>query len=817
MVQKISPFVEGKYGWDFGESGWNSGMDENILKFTFLFDRNIDSIVTVLPTPVNGQAHYLTTDNRIYFAVGTSYYSTSVPKWFEFTLRSTGQVYQFDGTSISLIPSAEGIESRLSAVELTISSLGSAAFADTSDFVSQGTLDVLESELTTYVDQRTPLVTPESFGAFSAATLVQAIDSGKDVLISNTTSITLQDSQQVQKVLSTLSRLNITSSSFTINLPSGHHPISTKTVVRSSNNSKIILRGVGPVETSITSISSVTGSAGAWTVTAVVSNAAGIEVGDTICVRGVTPGVQLPGTYTGRPPIGALQMQFFQNGELSLNGTTGSVTGSTLPTYVSSGDFLIADGKVKRMLNITASGFTVDSTNAPPIAYSGRQYWYTMRPSAAGTVTVSGTTVTGTSTTFLSRVNAGDLIAFMGYGIRKIASVDSDTQLTLTAGHPTISTGVSWGVITAGEMHEGAWTVTAVSGNQVTWVNTSRTSYGPPAKLINGGNIYALKTNLVYTGTTGFSVDGSLLEVNNIGIIGSGGSATVAFDLRENDRPGQVKLGTRVGVVGFHYGSRLSSGSTLQATSTHWGGQTTRCIDAAGGEARIGSACITGVSGIGVFVGEGAYARMSDTRVNACSLQGLRMEVGGSVWADFSVIGHNTATNVLVVGGVNIHFVGMRCFASGSSGLTGQNGGFGRATGITMLCNGYRGFDCYNGQIEANQSIVIGNTADGAVFSRGGYSVEEACFGYNDRGIYALQMANISASGNTQFVGNSSPAITSTARSTVYAPSSGYSANSSDGSALTGGVIVVTGQAGGTLWSPALNSAQANGSLITDA
>ena len=663
-------------------------------------------------------------------------------------------------------------------------------------------------------------VTPEMFGQFSADTLIQAIDTNKAVMLSaSNTTVALQTTLQVQKFLAALDRLIIFGSQLTVTLPAGQHSIASTVLVRSQNNAKIKLLGTVQHETTITSISSVTGAAGNWSVTANVANAAGIAVGDVVCIRGVTPGVQAPGTYTGRPPIGALQMQFFQNGELSLSGTVGSLSKAVLPDFVSSGDFLIADGKVKRMLTITASGFTVDAANAPPIAYSGKQYWYTMRPSAAGTVTVSGNTVTGSSTTFTQRVNAGDLIAFQGHGLRKIASVDSDTQLTLTATHPDIGTATAWGVITPGELHEGAWVVTAVSGNQVTWTNTARTPYGPPVKLVNGGNVYAMKTNLVFNGASGFVVDGGILEIDRLGLRGSGGSATVGIDLRgeSGERTGQARLGQRVGISGFHYGAWLSSGAMLQATLTHWGGQLTRGINAAGGEARIGSASVAGTSGIGVFIGEGAYVRMSDTRVHGCSLQGVRMEVGGSVWADFAVIGHNVADNILAVGGVNIHFVGTRCFASGGSGFTGQNGGFGRATGITMLGNGYRGFNAYNGQIEANQAIIMGSVDSAAVFSRGIYSVEEAGIGYNDRGIYALQMANVSASGNTQLIGHNGVGITSSARSTVYAPAAGFSSNGTSAQAVTGGLIVVKGQAGGASFSPALNVAAADGSLITDA
>lgn len=100
MAQRTSPFLEAAYGWNFGESGWNGGMDENMLKFSFMFDKNIDSIVSSLPPAVSGQAHYLTTDNRIYYAVGTNFHSSPVPKWCIITERATGKTWQFDGSSL---------------------------------------------------------------------------------------------------------------------------------------------------------------------------------------------------------------------------------------------------------------------------------------------------------------------------------------------------------------------------------------------------------------------------------------------------------------------------------------------------------------------------------------------------------------------------------------------------------------------------------------------------------------------------------------------------------------------------------------------
>lgn len=152
MAQQLSPWLEGAYGWNFGEGGWNSGMDSNLLKFSFMFDRNVDSIVTSLPPAINGQAHYLTTDNRLYFAVGTTYFSTLVPKWFTIYVRTTGQTHQFDGTSLVQTYTPAQLESRLNAVELTVASLGTAAFQNIEFFATQAELDVAAAQANDYTD-----------------------------------------------------------------------------------------------------------------------------------------------------------------------------------------------------------------------------------------------------------------------------------------------------------------------------------------------------------------------------------------------------------------------------------------------------------------------------------------------------------------------------------------------------------------------------------------------------------------------------------------------------------------------------------------
>lgn len=154
MTQQTAPFIETKYGWDYGESGWNGGMDENLLKYSILFDRNIDGIVSSLPSVVNGTAYFLTTDNRIYFGVNSAWYSSPVPKWFILVNKASGVTYQFNGTVLAQVDSPAEVEGRLDAVELTISTLGTAAYEDIDFFATQAELDIASAQSSTYTDTK---------------------------------------------------------------------------------------------------------------------------------------------------------------------------------------------------------------------------------------------------------------------------------------------------------------------------------------------------------------------------------------------------------------------------------------------------------------------------------------------------------------------------------------------------------------------------------------------------------------------------------------------------------------------------------------
>lgn len=152
MAQQISPFIEAKYGWGYGADNWDPGMDENLLKFSFMFDGRVDGVVGSLPAAVNGQSYFLTTDKRLYFAVGTTWYSSPCPQYFVFKIKSTGDYYQYDGSNAVQIDSPAQAESRFTSIEATLTSLGTAAFEDVADLATQAELDIASAQANAYTD-----------------------------------------------------------------------------------------------------------------------------------------------------------------------------------------------------------------------------------------------------------------------------------------------------------------------------------------------------------------------------------------------------------------------------------------------------------------------------------------------------------------------------------------------------------------------------------------------------------------------------------------------------------------------------------------
>jgi hypothetical protein len=242
MAQQQSPWLEGAYGWNFGEGGWNTGMDSNLLKFSFLFDRNIDGVVGSLPAAVNGQAYFLTTDSRLYFAVGSTWFSSPVPKWFQFKIRSNGNTYQFNGASAVLVDSPDQLDTRLDAVELTISTLGSAAFEDVSAFADQASLDIVAANAAAYTDTLRSDIADTATGAsevgFDGKTLAQQLKDSSPVVVNSIVGLKALNS-------ATYTKAYVSGYYTARDGGGGHYTLDTTDVVSVDNGGTIIVASDG--------------------------------------------------------------------------------------------------------------------------------------------------------------------------------------------------------------------------------------------------------------------------------------------------------------------------------------------------------------------------------------------------------------------------------------------------------------------------------------------------------------------------------------------------------------------------------------------
>lgn len=152
MTQQISPFLESKYGWNYGESGWNTGADENFLKYGYLLNNNVNGVVSALPALVNGEAYFLTTDSRFYFAVGGNWYSSPCPKWFIFKIKDSGDFWWYNGVSAVAISNPQQLSDAITTIQSSISSLGTAAYVNIEDLATQAELDIASAQAAAYTD-----------------------------------------------------------------------------------------------------------------------------------------------------------------------------------------------------------------------------------------------------------------------------------------------------------------------------------------------------------------------------------------------------------------------------------------------------------------------------------------------------------------------------------------------------------------------------------------------------------------------------------------------------------------------------------------
>jgi hypothetical protein len=543
----------------------------------------------------------------------------------------------------------------------------------------------------------------------------------------------------------------------TITIDDVHQTVTTESKILYADG--LTIKGKNTYSTTLSSVSSVTGSIGAWTVTATLADASNIAVGDALFIRDVRPGVKAPGLLSGRPPYAQLDMSYFKmsSGNFTSVGTAGTFSAGDIDAVADVGDLFICNGEVNRIVAINSpTSITLARAFKKDIPAPGIQYYYILRDSSQGTVTVSGTTMTGTGTAFLSVVNRGDMIAVDGGtvgqgkgGVFLVASVDSDTQITLAFASKDVGTASVYGVITPGELHEGVWKVTAKAGNDVTWINTCRSTLGqPPVKSVTLADITVIKTVInCPSGFDGILLRSGQIKLENIAFFGDTTSTTsIGLNMKDDGYASQIVC-ENVGISEFGYNIWASTGSSIYFENCYSTGAQTRGINVTeGGQIWAETAVSNGNIGFGVFLGPGSYGRLTAARLYGNSVVGLRLEVGASAWCDHFFVCYNGQDGILTVGGQNVHFVGARVNANGDNGIEGQNGIDGRATGFIAWCNNGVGANLIAGKFECSQAQAMGNLQFGVGFNK----VKEAIFefggsSYNGQAGLYIETSNVDA------------------------------------------------------------------------
>src|SRR5690554_770898 len=113
-----SPYFDINYGWEYGEDGWNTGMDENLIRSSFLMRNAVTEFTASLPSnPPDGYSCILTTDNLAYFRVGGNFVFVDIEEGYEFTTLVDGKRWKKESSGYVEIPTATGLNARVESLE----------------------------------------------------------------------------------------------------------------------------------------------------------------------------------------------------------------------------------------------------------------------------------------------------------------------------------------------------------------------------------------------------------------------------------------------------------------------------------------------------------------------------------------------------------------------------------------------------------------------------------------------------------------------------------------------------------------------------
>lgn len=611
----------------------------------------------------------------------------------------------------------------------------------------------------------------EQWGTDGAA-LVTALNTGELVMVPRTiTSIALSVAQAAV-VLPLLDK--IVSDALDLTLASGVHTVASGDIATiGARNSNVRLIGADPIALTMTSVASVTGSAGAYTVVYNVSSSTGVAVGDILKNFEIGPIPILNGdnaasyVLRNRPLANELYNPLVNLGRITIAAGGGSASfagGIDITTNcLVVGDLLTVAGQTRPIATVVLGGCTI--TGAWDVIGATSENVYFVTKPNTGTVEITAAAVVGTGTAFLTEANVGDMMLVDG-SLIEILTITDNTNLTLNVSH-TIAAGTPFSIITNGVLHDGVHLVTAVGAGTVTVTNRSRTK--PPVNKVVGGSMRSLKTVLKQTGTGDgmkFGQGASLGWIDKIALQGprSGGPIGVAMNGRVATSPLAIDGSTSFGsftqhgyvsemitgpdfaVLDFAYNVFIGHGCNFQSRMGAFSsGTVVNVWLMEGGFANLRRAIVSGGTGSasGLLANLGSKVLITEARFVGNAGDGCRAESGAALYGEapmaiangvmnFRMNGKNTLVVSqgvsLLAGGSGVYYlegggkVTLSVLAANrSAGIDIQGpGGGSNGPSNWITGNGANGVNCDSGEIKMATSWIVGNKNIGLYAYNGG-------------------------------------------------------------------------------------------------
>ncbi|MEP9374989.1 hypothetical protein [Mesorhizobium sp. KR1-2] len=563
----------------------------------------------------------------------------------------------------------------------------------------------------------------------------------------------------------------------TINLPVGAFTTMTGDIARiGAANANLRVVGADPVQLDMLSVASVTGSAGDWLVTYNVASSAGVSVGEVLKVFECGPVPLLAGDNVAsyilrnRPLPNELCTPIVNTGRATITagGDTITFTGGIDATAncLKIGDLFTIDGQTRQLTSVGDKTCSVASAWGD-ISRSGVIGCYVSRPNS-GTITIVGTTVTGTGTKLLSEANVGDMVLVDGELI-EITAISSDTAMTI-AKSKTLAAGTPCSIITGGVLHDGAHVVTAVGAGTITVRNRGRMK--PPVNRVTGGSFRVIKTVLKQTGSGDglvFGQGASLSWLDRIALVGTrtggqigllmngrvpalplaGDGVTSFGDFTQQGYTTACITGPDVAIADWYVNAAVGHGCTLNARMIALSGATGVGLwQLEGSFANVRRAVMSGNGSHGHFISTGANAKITEASYVANFGDGLRRQSGGSFYGECPVFYGNGSMNVRLYGTGGAEMAQSANLLSNNAGIYSDHAEALLRDGLIAAAR-TRGIDAIGSpSLVVNATWVSGNRTVG-VYCDGGCVIAEdsAVVGNGGGGVYARARGRLEANG----------------------------------------------------------------------